>query len=144
TYNITPASGFTLANVFVDGVAQGPVMTYTFSDLAANHAIEASFAPGVSGVVDLGPSRAGIETVRPNPARSLGIDVTFVLGRSPQAPVSLVDLRGRVVLSRPVGALGPGRHALHLSWNRHTPPGLYWVRLVQGDGSRSSRGVVVE
>ncbi len=41
TYTIAPATGSVLVNVFVDGVAQGAVTTYTFSNVAANHTIQA-------------------------------------------------------------------------------------------------------
>lgn len=47
TFNVDPASGYRIASVLVDGVDQGPVCTYTFGSVAANHTIAASFnAPG--------------------------------------------------------------------------------------------------
>ncbi|GEM_PF-6262939 len=44
TFTITPDPGLHVANVLVDGVPQGPVISYTFENLDANHTIEAFFA----------------------------------------------------------------------------------------------------
>ncbi len=43
TIKITPAAGFMVADVRVDGVSVGAVESYTFKNLAANHSLEASF-----------------------------------------------------------------------------------------------------
>jgi len=45
TYTITPDSGGAVANVWVDGVDQGSITTYTFTNVIAKHTIIASFAP---------------------------------------------------------------------------------------------------
>ncbi|MDD1718699.1 MAG: SBBP repeat-containing protein, partial [Methanoregulaceae archaeon] len=44
TFNITPASGYQVANVLVDGVFIGNVTTYTFTDVQADHTISATFS----------------------------------------------------------------------------------------------------
>jgi hypothetical protein len=44
TFTITPAVGFTVASVLVDGLSVGAVTTYTFSGVTANHTISATFA----------------------------------------------------------------------------------------------------
>ncbi|MFT3909034.1 MAG: T9SS type A sorting domain-containing protein [Ferruginibacter sp.] len=44
TYTITPNACYAIADVIVDGVSQGPVGTYTFTNVTANHAISATFA----------------------------------------------------------------------------------------------------
>ncbi len=43
TYTITPNSGYNVADVLVDGVSVGAVVTYTFTSVIANHTITASF-----------------------------------------------------------------------------------------------------
>lgn len=43
TYTIKPNSGYAIDNVVVDGVSQGKISNYTFSDVSANHTISASF-----------------------------------------------------------------------------------------------------
>ncbi|MDR3555283.1 MAG: fibronectin type III domain-containing protein [Syntrophobacteraceae bacterium] len=40
---ISPAANYTISDVQVDGSSVGPVMSYTFSDLTANHTISALF-----------------------------------------------------------------------------------------------------
>ena len=43
TFTITPASGYLVADVLVDGVSVGAVTEYTFTAVADNHTISASF-----------------------------------------------------------------------------------------------------
>ena len=44
TFTITPAGCYQIADVLVDGISVGAVTSYTFTDVAANHTIAASFA----------------------------------------------------------------------------------------------------
>ena len=55
TFTISPSSGSAIADVFVDGIAVGPVSSYTFANVTDNHRIEAVFGhvidsadPGIS------------------------------------------------------------------------------------------------
>ncbi|MGH1362739.1 MAG: YCF48-related protein [Calditrichia bacterium] len=43
TFDITPDTGFNIEDVVVDGVSLGPLSSYTFGNIAANHTITASF-----------------------------------------------------------------------------------------------------
>ncbi|MGC8490569.1 MAG: InlB B-repeat-containing protein, partial [Syntrophobacteraceae bacterium] len=43
TYTITPATGYQISGVVVDGASAGTVSSYTFSNVTANHTITASF-----------------------------------------------------------------------------------------------------
>ena len=45
TFTITPDSGYTIADVKVDGKSIGAVSTYTFEKIKGSHTIEAEFAP---------------------------------------------------------------------------------------------------
>ena len=47
TFTITPATGYYVADVLVDGVSVGPVTSYTFPSVSANHTISVTFAPGI-------------------------------------------------------------------------------------------------
>jgi hypothetical protein len=42
-YNITPETGYHIADVLVDGVSAGTVAAYTFNNVSASHTISASF-----------------------------------------------------------------------------------------------------
>lgn len=44
TFTISPAAGYQIAAVTVDGISVGAAASYTFSNVAANHRIAASFA----------------------------------------------------------------------------------------------------
>jgi hypothetical protein len=45
TFTITPNTGYKIKDVKVDGASVGPVSTYTFTNVTANHTIEAQFEP---------------------------------------------------------------------------------------------------
>jgi hypothetical protein len=45
-YIITPAAGYAVASVLVDGVSAGAVGSYTFNNVSVNHTISATFAIG--------------------------------------------------------------------------------------------------
>jgi hypothetical protein len=46
-YTITPASGYRIEDVVVDGVSKGALTSYTFYNIQAAHTISASFTPDV-------------------------------------------------------------------------------------------------
>jgi len=49
SFTITPSTGYSITGVTVDGASVGAVSSYTFSSIAANHTIQASFAAASSG-----------------------------------------------------------------------------------------------
>jgi len=58
TYVLTPNSGCSIMDVIVDGVSVGSATTYTFSDVEANHTIEALFAlENLPPTADAGPDQ---------------------------------------------------------------------------------------
>jgi len=75
---------------------------------------------------------------RPNPAGAART-VHFTLATSEPATLTVVDVRGRTVARHEVGAT-PGPHAVDLGGG--IAPGVYWLRLAQGDAVRQTRGVV--
>ena len=52
---------------------------------------------------------------------------------SHEATLEVLDLQGRRLCVRDVGALGPGRHHVSLSQGRSLAPGVYLVRLCSGE-----------
>jgi hypothetical protein len=50
-YTITPNTGYAVSSVLVDGLSQGAVSSYTFSNVASNHTISASFAAATTKYV---------------------------------------------------------------------------------------------
>jgi len=77
---------------------------------------------------------------RPNPA-SASRTVAFTLASAEPATLALIDVRGRTVVRREVGSLGPGPHSVDMGGGA-LAPGVYWLRLVQGGVLREARGVV--
>ncbi|NLJ28061.1 MAG: fibronectin type III domain-containing protein, partial [Deltaproteobacteria bacterium] len=47
TFTITPAAGYHIADVLVNGSSVGPVSSYTFTDMQSNQSISASFLPDI-------------------------------------------------------------------------------------------------
>ncbi len=72
TFTITPASGYTISNVTVDGQSVGAVSSYTFSNVTANHTIAAAFAQSSSGTTTYTLTTAtagtGSGTITSNPS----------------------------------------------------------------------------
>ena len=56
-FTITPAQGYYIADVRVDGDSVGPVTAYTFPDVKADHTLAVTFAPGRSTGLTLGAAR---------------------------------------------------------------------------------------
>ena len=78
---------------------------------------------------------------QPNP--SVGIPtVALVLAESAPASLEVFDVVGRRVASRAVGAMGPGRHVIPLDTAARLTPGVYAIRLTQGERVLMARGVV--
>ncbi len=63
TYAITPAAGFNVANVLVDGVSVGAVTSYAFSSVTAGHTISATFAASTSYSLAISKSGTGAGTI---------------------------------------------------------------------------------
>ncbi|MGH3054272.1 MAG: T9SS type A sorting domain-containing protein, partial [Gaiellaceae bacterium] len=80
----------------------------------------------------------------PNPALNGRFSVAFALATAEPARLELIDIAGRRVVSRDVGSFGPGRHQIALGDGAHVAPGVYLVRLVQAQSSRTMRAVVIE
>ncbi|MEQ1831613.1 MAG: kelch repeat-containing protein [Candidatus Eisenbacteria bacterium] len=90
------------------------------------------------------PGRSGLALagMRPNPSDGPML-VSFALESSEPATLELLDLAGRRVLSREVGSLGAGTHAVRLDGDAPAAAaGLYFIRLTQGGRSISTRLVL--
>ena len=83
TYTIAPAYGYNIGGVLVDGSPVGAVTTYTFSALAANHTISASFTEKPKHTI------SGKVTDRATGANIVGATVYF--SATPNAFVSPFD-----------------------------------------------------
>jgi len=90
------------------------------------------------------PLAFALERPWPNPTPNGSLGVRFALPVGAAARLDLVDVAGRVMVSREVGPLGAGVHTVILAQGRHMSPGLYFVRLRQGANMKTVRVTVLE
>jgi hypothetical protein len=91
--------------------------------------------------VSVPPLALTLEGLRPNPAVGEPA-AAFTLPSGAPARLQLLDVTGRVRLSREVGNLGAGSHLVGLGGS--VPAGIYWLRLTQSGRSLLAQGVVVK
>ncbi len=98
----------------------------------------------VAGVGDRGTQDVvlAIHGTTPNPSAGGRLSVDFALRDGGPARLELMDVAGRLRLSKTVGTLGPGRHTLELSDGGTIHPGIYFLRLTQGGREVRARTVV--
>lgn len=95
------------------------------------------------GDVPLPVHLLALGAVRPNPAPRGEVDVSFTLANDSPASLALVDVAGRQVETHDLSRMGIGDHTLRIGTHVRLSPGLYWVRLRQGDHRLTSRAFVV-
>lgn len=84
-----------------------------------------------------------LEPLRPNPARG-GAVVRFRLKGVGEARLTLLDPQGRAVRGFDLGRPGAGWHQHALTGGLRLAPGLYWLRLDEGDEFRTRRVVILD
>jgi hypothetical protein len=92
--------------------------------------------------VELPESSLALKGLRPNPAVG-DLAVSLSLPSEGSARLDLIDVTGRVRLTRDVGTLGAGRHVVPLGLAASVPAGIYWLRLTQAGRVVLARGVVM-
>jgi hypothetical protein len=78
TYTITPNAGYVVYSVLVDGAQQGGVTTYPFTDVKANHTINAYVRPITYTITATAGSGGSISHPGVNTVNS-GSDMTFAI-----------------------------------------------------------------
>jgi hypothetical protein len=135
TFDITPDAGYTIDQLLVDGSPIYPTLSYTFTNVIANHTISVTFKVGVLSV--LGRPADLVLRVVPNPAPQI-MKLRYGLPRDSRVRLSVIDLQGREVAVLEDGTLPAGWHAATWggeSGGRRAPAGLYFVRL-QADAQK--------
>ena len=90
-----------------------------------------------------GAARLALRPPTPNPGHGRWLVVEFTLADASPARLELVDVAGRLVTAREVGALGGGAHRVELAGPSPLRAGLYFVRLTQGGVTVRERAAVV-
>jgi hypothetical protein len=128
---------------YVDPTANGSYYKISAVDLNGNESLYALAGPGITVGVPPTPLAFALENVRPNPATGRDLTVRFTLPVSAPARLELIDVAGRSVVAREVGAMGAGVHAVNLADGLQVGAGLYFVRLTQGAGLKTERVTVI-
>lgn len=114
----------------------------TTVDLRENESDAVTLGPLSPVAVGEAAAEFALRGSTPNPARPSNLTIGFSLPTGMRATLELFDLSGRRVAAREVGRLGPGAHRVNLAEGRALRAGVYLVRLVQGDRSRSIKAIV--
>jgi len=144
-----PGDWSAVATIASSGAGQ---FVFVDDDIVPGRRYEYRLGVRVNGREELGgavwvdvPARGAelaLRSVVPNPSRN-GFRVSFRLTNGGPATVELVDVTGRRVEARDVGALGVGEHDMDLARMRRLSPGTYWVRLSQAGRSIARQVVIV-
>jgi hypothetical protein len=89
-YTITAAAGYHIAAVTVDGVPQGAVTSYPFTDITANHTIAATFEANTSYTITA--SAVGNGAISPSGAVSVLAGANKKFTFTPQAGYRVADV----------------------------------------------------
>ncbi len=89
-FTITPATGYHVADVLVDGVSVGAVSTYTFANVIANHTISASFA---INTYKLTPTAGANGSITPGAVQTVDYGTSRTFAIAPSAGYYIADVR---------------------------------------------------
>jgi hypothetical protein len=91
TFTITPATGYNIAGVTVDGSSAGAVSTYTFSGVTANHTIAATFAEKMYTVT---PFVGADGSISPATVQTVAYNGTTAFTVTPNIGYSIASVTG--------------------------------------------------
>jgi len=120
--------------------AQAPPGTHCTYRLTWSTGAAAGATPPVE--LDVPSLRFALPGPTPNPAVG-GLTVAFSLPDAERASLEVVDISGRRVFARDVGAYGAGDHSLSVVPGGPLAPGVYFVRLTRGGSTLVARACVV-
>lgn len=92
-FNMTPATGYNVLDVLVDGVSVGAVTSYTFNSIAANHTLDVVYSADVY-VVNASAEANGTITVAGDNQVEFGQSVNFTVVADPCYHISAIVLDG--------------------------------------------------
>lgn len=107
SFTFKAAEGYSVDSVKVDGVNKGPIQTYTFEKLTANHSIEVTFKKSVT--IRQVQTTTQI-TDNPRIHVTSGGNLSCVVYSMGETEISLFDCNGKLLLKRRVE--GPGTFQL--------------------------------
>jgi uncharacterized protein YjdB len=94
TYNIIANSGYQIANVLVDGLSVGPVTSYTFNNISANHTISATFSDLSTFTITSSAGTGGIIAPSGETTVNPGVSQTYIINPGNGYEISDVTVDG--------------------------------------------------
>jgi hypothetical protein len=116
SYTITPVKGYRISDVKIDNIPAGVLSDYTFNNLMSDHIISATFTTKIE------------VNVYPNPFKD-HIKIMIISPDEGFFDISIVDLSQKVVFTK---TKIPG-NAENIIYLKHTPPGIYILKLFTKD-----------
>jgi len=136
---VAALSGLQNDPVVVSDGEGGAIVSWVDNRDGGYHLYAQRIAPAVLGVP---PTPLGLDLrTWPNPSRG-SLSVSFVLHSDDSGALELLDVTGRRVAMRQVGALGLGRHTVRMDEASSLAAGIYLLRFDQG-GRRTERKVAI-
>ncbi|MGC9194120.1 MAG: PKD domain-containing protein, partial [Syntrophobacteraceae bacterium] len=153
SFTITPASGYVISKVLVDGTSVGAVGSYTLSNISASHTVSATFAASTSPVAPPSGSYTISASAGPNgtisPAGSISVNSggskTFAVTPTPGYSIAAVLVDGSSV--GPVSSYTfsdvAANHSISATFGGATVQSSYRITATAGqNGSISPSGSV--
>lgn len=100
--------------------------------------------PATTSTPGAGALKLSLALAGSNPSRGTRLSFSLALPDDSPARLELLDVSGRRVAARDVGALGAGRHTVDLAPGSAPRAGVYLARLSQGVQVRVVRAIVME
>ncbi|NLV85104.1 MAG: hypothetical protein GXY60_11100, partial [Spirochaetales bacterium] len=96
TYTIVPSHGYSISEVYIDGVAQGPLSSYSFNNIVKDHTIFATFDMNLPTTYTIIASAGTGGSISPtgNIAVSHGANITFSISANSGYRISNVKVNG--------------------------------------------------
>ena len=132
TFTITPNSGYSISGVTVDGVAKGAISTYTFSNIAGNHTISATFAAQASSTV-VGGINCGGPAFRTSAGIAYKADSYSNGGGAMTNNVAIANTTDDVLFQT-------YRYGYNFGYSIPVPNGTYSLKLMFADGVSTRAG----
>jgi hypothetical protein len=144
---LVTGSGHRMARAYESGAASAALLHIEYGGIVAPLALREPSRPvalapaprippaGASALVEF-----ALRGVRPQPSRG-PMTISFSLADDGPASLELHDVAGRRLMTREVGAMGPGAHTVELS--ETLPAGIYLVRLTQGSRALTRKAIVL-
>ena len=129
TYTITPYEAYKIYDVWVNGISQGDITTYTFENVQSNETISVEFGLGIN--------ENGFGNVQIYSHQNIvHVNIVGALRATP-LQVEIMDMTGRIIYLNPITNI-------ETTIPLQVATGIYNVRLISHEGKTVSKKVLIE